>query len=70
MGDPLTVKGGIQPWGQQLKAQWLVLLAAAREGSKGWFVPGGDAPLSHSATFAFSSAKAEGEVQVKPLPFG
>lgn len=37
-----------------------VLVAAAREGSEGWFVTGGDAPLSHSATFAFSSCKTRG----------
>lgn len=37
-----------------------VLLAAAREGSKGWFVTVGDAPLSLSATFAFSSCKTRG----------
>lgn len=37
-----------------------VLLAAAREGSGVWFVTGGDVPLSHSATFAFSSCKTRG----------
>lgn len=46
-----------------------MLLAAAREGSEGWFVTGRDAPLSHSATFAFSSCKTQRErCRLNPFP--
>lgn len=45
-----------------------VLLAAAREGSEGWFVTG---EIPHSLIVQHLHpllAKPEGEVQVKPLP--
>lgn len=69
MGDPLTVKGGIQSWGQQLKTQRCVLLLPGKAVKAGLSL--GEMPHSLIVKHLHSLlAKPEGEVQVKPLLFG
>lgn len=66
---PLTVKGGIQPWGQQLKTQWCFLLLPGKAVKAGLSLE--EMPHSLIVHYLHSLlAKPEGEMQVKPLPCG